>query len=205
MNPNLIQGLLNDLAAVGNTDTVENPYTCDDCVTNLGVYLRALCNLTFSDHLLVGEAPGHKGCALTGIPFTSQKVLKSSDHSFITDLQPSLKVGGNQSEASASIVWGYLEGCVALPAMWNVFPFHPHNKGNPRSNRKPDRAEVATGKPFLEAIMGILCPKTVVPVGDVAAYAFSRLLPLVTVTPIRHPSFGGKDNFIAGLKAAGVV
>jgi uracil-DNA glycosylase len=205
MKPKHIQRLLDDLTAIANTSTIRNPYSCPDCVTNLGAYLRAICNHPYSGHLLVGEAPGHKGCALTGIPFTSQNVLKSSDHIFLHELRPLLTVGGQQAEASASIVWGYLKECDAIPAMWNVFPFHPHKEDDPRSNRKPSRAEVATGTPFLQAILDILCPETVIAVGDVAAAAFSRLLPSEKVICIRHPSFGGKTDFIVGLKAAGVI
>jgi len=34
--------------------------------------------------LLLGEAPGYKGCRLTGVPFTSEKIL--SNHLFFKEL-----------------------------------------------------------------------------------------------------------------------
>lgn len=116
MNPALIPRLLADLAAVPSTATVSNPYTSPDCVQNLGAYLRALCDHPYSGHLLVGEAPGYNGCALTGIPFTSQKVLVSGRHAFLVGLRPGLQVSGEQPEPTATMVWGHLEGCGAIPA-----------------------------------------------------------------------------------------
>jgi uracil-DNA glycosylase len=74
MNPSAIPTLLKQLAST----TVANPYSSPACLINISIYLNALCALPFSGHLLLGEAPGHKGCALTGIPFTSQRVLTSS-------------------------------------------------------------------------------------------------------------------------------
>src|SRR5438105_1001322 len=105
MNPKCIKKLLHDLAAVRSSATVSNPYSSPERLRNLEAYLGALCSWPYSGHLLVGEAPGHKGCAVTGIPFTSQYVLTSSPHSFIRHLRPSITASGSQSEATASIVW----------------------------------------------------------------------------------------------------
>ncbi len=183
---------------------VVNPYASSECSKNLTSYLRALCAWPYSGHLLIGEAPGHKGCAITGIPFTSQKVLDVSSHPFIAGLRSSIVVSGKMSEATATIVWDYLESCDAVPAMWNVFPFHPHEAGNQRSNRPPTKPEVDTGKPFLQLALDILCPDTIVAVGGIAAKTLVRLFPAMKFVKVRHPSFGGKAEFISGLKAAGV-
>jgi uracil-DNA glycosylase len=151
MNPSAIPTLLKQLASVSASTTVANPYSSPACLINISIYLNALCALPFSGHLLLGEAPGHKGCALTGIPFTSQRVLTSSAHPFIATLRPSLAGIGSATESTATIVWGHLLSCAVVPAFWNAFPFHPHKPTTTNSNRSPTSSEVASGHQFLGA------------------------------------------------------
>ncbi|NOY43699.1 MAG: hypothetical protein GXP26_17920 [Planctomycetes bacterium] len=206
MNPKQIPKLINQLKRVGSTSTVRNPYTSAECSQNLAAYLRTLCSYPYySGHLLIGEAPGHKGCALTGIPFTSQRVLSKNTHPFIKVLQPSLSIPGGITEATATITWNYLDGCTAVPAMWNVFPFHPHNTGNQQSNRTPKPTEIDTGKQFIQLIFDILSPEVVIAVGGTSAKTLGRLFPDLEIEIVRHPSHGGKSDFLDGIKAAGVV
>ncbi|MBN1589997.1 MAG: uracil-DNA glycosylase [Pirellulales bacterium] len=202
MNAKRIAGLLRALESVSSTATAANPYLSTACVNNLTRYLHSLCKEPYSGHLLIGEAPGYKGCALTGIPFTSQNVLTSSSHPFIVKLRPSLAVTGTTSEATATIVWSYLEGCHAVPAMWNVFPFHPHRKHCRESNRTPTKVETDCGKPFLQRVLDILCPDSVIAVGGTAAKTLARLFPTMKFVTVRHPSYGGKTEFMSGLKKA---
>jgi uracil-DNA glycosylase len=205
MSRRLVNRLIQQLSAVAPTTTVANPYSSPDQVQNLRAYLLGLIALPFSGHLLVGEAPGHRGCALTGIPFTSQRVLATSSHLFLEQLRPSLSVAGNTTEATASIVWNHLENCDAVPAFWNVFPFHPHKPGNGTSNRAPSGIEVALGRPFVDRVLEILTPTVIVAVGGTAQNAFTRLFPGVDTVMVRHPSYGGKSDFITGITQAGVT
>jgi uracil-DNA glycosylase len=204
MKPKLIERLLAELKSVPPTRIVGNPYCSPDCSTNLDAYLRSLCALPYSGHLLVGEAPGHRGCALTGIPFTSQRVLSSSKHAFVSDLRESLRVGGDVTEATATIVWDHLETCHTVPALWNVFPFHPHKAEKPRSNRAPTDTEVDSGRQFLALILDILCPNTIIAVGSTAKRAFARLFPEIEVLKVRHPSNGGKAEYLRGVTSSGI-
>jgi hypothetical protein len=205
-NPALIPSLLAQLASVSASPTVANPYSSPACLTNLGVYLSALCALPFSGHLLVGEAPGHKGCALTGIPFTSQLVLASSAHPFIAILRRSLPGGGSSTESTGTIVWEHLLSCAVVPAFWNAFPFHPHKPANTNSNRRPTKAEVVSGRHFLQLVIRILCPHTIVAVGRTAAAAvLSHTLCHLKFAAVRHPSFGGKAEFLTGITSAGIA
>lgn len=101
-------------------------------------------------YLFVGEAPGINGCALTGIPFTSEslllrrKVLKGKYH-----------VQGNTNERSATVMWGEIAKLDSLPLLWNIMPLHPYliDKDNKIKNRTPSSLEKAWGKDiFLEII-----------------------------------------------------
>ena len=204
MNPTLIPKLIKDIKRVPSTATLRNPYHSPSCILNLKVYLETSCSYPYSGHLLIGEAPGHKGCALTGVPFTSQRVLSASTAPFISRLKPALAISGNETEASATIVWDYLCGCSTVPAMWNVFPFHPHKCGNLNSNRTPKVSEVHTGKQYVQIILEILCPHTVIAVGSTSARALGHLFPHLPIKTVRHPSFGGKSDFLAGIRAAGI-
>lgn len=200
-----IQKLIDALRATPSSDTVTNPYTSADRCNNLGAYLTTLRAHGYSGHLLVGEAPGYKGCAVTGIPFTSEAVLNNGEHDFIEALRPLLKLSGEQAEATATIVWGHIETCEHVPAMWNVFPFHPHQAKKPLSNRKPSATEVARAKQFLDSIVAILEPTTVIAIGNTAADGLERQYPSLTFQRARHPSNGGKEEFLSGVKAVGVI
>ena len=205
LNSMLIPKLLEQLKCVSSTSTVWNPYESSERCHNLLTYLNALCSHPYSGHLLIGEAPGHKGCALTGIPFTSQRILSSYTHPFIRTLQSTLSVSGNETEATSTIVWNYLDGCTEIPAMWNVFLFHPHETDNRHSNRTPPACEVEIGKKYLQLIFDILSPRTVIAVGNTSAKMLSRFFPDLVIIHVRHPSRGGKSDFLSGIKDAGVV
>jgi hypothetical protein len=170
----------------------------------LVAYLQALCDLPYSGHLLVGEAPGHRGCALTGVPFTSQRILTVSEHPFIVGIRPSLDVTGDVTESTATMVWSHFAERPAVPAFWNVFPFHPHTVDDQKSNRKPTRAETEAGRPFLELILEILTPHTIIAVGNTAATTIGRVFPELELVIVPHPSYGNKAAFVAGLTAAGL-
>jgi hypothetical protein len=204
MNPEGIPKLIEQLESRSSTAIVTNFYAIPDLTQNLAVYLRALCDLPYSGHLVLGEAPGYRGCALTGIPFTSQRILATSPHPFLSELRKSITVSGNMTEATATIVWDHLLGCQTLPGMWNVFPFHPHCANFKSSNRKPTTAEVADGYSFLKLILDILTPAVIIAVGRTAASAMNAWFPAVSVATARHPSFGGKKEYVAQVRAAGI-
>jgi Uracil DNA glycosylase superfamily len=70
--------------------------------------------------------------------------------------------------------------------LWNVVPTHP---GTATSNRRPTRAEVEAGVPFLHALAKGRSP-----------IAVGRLAESVLGAPyLRHPSHGGAAEFRAGL------
>lgn len=144
--------------------------------------------------ILVGEAPGYRGCCVSGVPFTSTSIVRESDffkNAGITNVQ------FIQSEATASIIWEYLDDRKVYPLFWNAYPFHPHNLNNPKSNRKPTKYEVEVGKRYIIGLSKIF-PK--VPIVAVGKVAHNTLLSMgIKADYIRHPSYGGKEGFIKGV------
>jgi uracil-DNA glycosylase len=188
------------LSAFPSSRELVNPYWSPRRRKNLETYLVALLAWPYSGHLLVGEAPGERGCARTGIPFTDERMLRSGGHPFLESLRPAVKVAGSTSENTAGIVWGHLSGCDHVPAFWNAVPFHPRSDVKP--NRAPTVSEVLDCQVFLDQILGVLKPDSVIAVGRTAVTALRRL-GIENFGSVRHPSHGGKRAYIDGLTLAG--
>ncbi len=202
MNARRIRTLVAELAKHPSSPTLVNPYTSRERQRNLASYLAALLAFPYSGHLLVGEAPGYRGCAITGIPFTDERILRSGTHRFLKSIRDRISVRGRAFENTASIVWSHLETCDALPAFWNAVPFHPCV--GRQSNRAPSVGEIRSGLVFLKHVIRILSPHCLVAVGRKAEFALG-LLNGVNFRTVRHPSHGGKHSFVSGLAAAGIA
>ena len=183
-----------------NTRTVFNPYINPSAVHNLKEYLYAMYELK-PDVLLVGEAPGYKGCRITGIPFSCCQLYEQIDHPFLKKLGPKLKIEADEWENTAAYVWNYLLEKETLPLFWNSFPFHPYRKGNKMSNRAPLKSEIEEGIKYLLDLQQIFDVKIVAGLGragqKAALAAFDQTG--IDVPYIRHPSYGGKSDFISGM------
>lgn len=145
--------------------------------------------------MLIGEAPGYRGCAQTGIPFSSPHLLQT--HPFFKEMTPPGAADDTQKEPTASIVWQIFDRLDINPLCWNAFPFHPHREGVCRSNRRPTAAELDLGRPFLNQLITLCRPTAIAAVGRAAEIQLKRLnIPHIY---IRHPSHGGKKAFAAAL------
>ncbi len=172
---------------------------------NLQLYLQQM-----ADHnphlLLVGEAPGYRGCRISGIPFVSRYILRQGVPQWdlfgeTSGYQLPPDFPGIEREASATIMWQSIATLDTPPLLWNAFPLHPHRPGKPASNRTPARHEVELGEPFLHQLLTLFAIKTVVAVGNQAAYALTHWH--IPHQKVRHPSHGGKQAFQEGLRLVG--
>lgn len=77
----LSKKFFDDLAKRDSSSTVTNLYKQQYALINLQLYFQYM-NVFSSERriLLVGEAPGHKGCGVTGIPFTSSAIFRKGQH-----------------------------------------------------------------------------------------------------------------------------
>jgi hypothetical protein len=192
------------LAARPNRSDSFNPYRDPQLARNLKHYLEAMWSSPqYQGLLLVGEALGYRGGGNTGIPFSSCKLYTEVEHPFLQSLADKLRfpqqAKRQESEATASIVWRYLQTRQQLPLLWNAFPFHPHIEGEPDSNRKPRAAELEEGVERLRQLTAIFQPLRIAGIGREGHKAAATLFPEMDVVYIRHPSYGGKADFISGM------
>ena len=144
-----ISEFIGELKKQKNTLTVSNPYLESGVAGNLKAYLESMLSIDGKRILLVGEAPGYKGCKITGIPFTSGRVFENVEHPILSGIKEKLFFSKIESENTATIVWNYLATKKSTPLFWNSFPYHPHPEGNENKNRTPTDEEIEYGLRFL--------------------------------------------------------
>lgn len=170
---------------------------------NLRRYLELMARVAPSV-LLVAEAPGHRGAAVTGVPFMSMRQLTAVPGLITGDpggdgFEPPERPAAPW-EASSAVVWGAMADWRGpLPLFWPVYPHHPHEPGRPGTNRTPRAAEVAAGVPVVLALADAFGVTTVAAVGRKAEGALARNG--VRATALRHPAQGGARVFTAQLAA----
>jgi len=194
-----VELLLEKLARYPSSDTVANPYREQYAVDNLRYYFEFMFRQSGKRIMLVGEAPGHRGCRITGIPFTSGRVFRDVSHPLLLKLKEKISLPLVETESTATIVWNYLLGKEVTPLFWNSFPFHPFHAGKAAGNRAPSDSEVEFGSKMLRELHDIYRPDFVAGIGHKGVAALSHIFPSQDILYIRHPSNGGKPQFIEGM------
>lgn len=194
-----LSGFLDELERYPGSDQVNNQYKNPSALSNLKAYLEYMLSQKGRRVLLVGEAPGYKGCGITGIPFTSSAVFHNIKHPLLESLERQVTFPRYEGESTATIVWNYLSDKPIVPLFWNSFPFHPHSQGNLCSNRAPDDGEIKIGTNFICKISEMYNPSAVAAIGRKGEIALKKAFPEKEIKYIRHPSYGGKPYFIAGM------
>ncbi|NLM12548.1 MAG: uracil-DNA glycosylase [Epulopiscium sp.] len=169
---------------------------------NLLIYLNQMYQLK-PKVLLVGEAPGYRGCRLTGVPFTSEHLLMHNlDGLKLFGRENGYKLASKKpkllKEATATIIWSTLVEHHLIALGWNAFPFHPHKKDNPTSNRAPLKKELELGQKPLLQIIELFDIKKIIAVGNKAEENLNLLG--ISCNKVRHPAQGGKNDFVKGMK-----
>ena len=191
----LLAGLAPGTAAV-------NPYRDPGLCNNLNAYMALLSERPGPRILLVGEALGYRGGSQTGIPFSSTRLLRSAPHQFLKALKPRLQLSGNDAEATAAALWQFLKGRRRIPLCWNAYPFHPHRPGEPNSNRGPNARELGLGLEILGQLMTLYRPEAIIAVGNAAGRATGKMAARLPTLQVRHPSYGGRREFLDGMAVA---
>lgn len=148
-----------------------------------------LSSVVGGDLVLVGEAAGWQGARQSGVAFTSPA---------------SVGLVGSK-EPSATAVHGLLSkaGLLGGALLWNAFPLHPHQIGQPRTNRTPTASELDAGLGALRlAIDGrrILCVgrKSEAQVELILGHSIPSVVDASVnsrAIRVRHPSNGGSTQF----------
>lgn len=156
--------------------------------------------------LLIGEAPGYQGCAVSGVPFTSEAQICRGDIPRVVSKRITTRERP-YSEPSATIMWGILRelGVAEHAVMWNAYPWHPHVPDQPATNRTPTEAECRAGRAILidiaRACINANAAVRIVAVGRKAEKSVDAIVPRGSLRSVRHPSMGGANDFREGLRA----
>ena len=140
---------------------------------------------------------GYRGGRRTGIPLTDEVHLDRAGALMGGIFFDRATQGPVVAERTAAIIWRVLQQINQPVMLWNVFPFHPHAAGDAMSNRCHSRAEREATWPLLESLLTMLRPRQIVAIGRDAQLALKEID--IPVCPVRHPSYGGQSEFIAGM------
>ena len=192
---------------------------------NLQRYLDAAVNCGV-ESVWLGRDCGYRGGRRTGIALTDEINLEALDYMFGISGLVKATIGEPVKERTATEVWedhmlgisGLVKATIGEPVkertatevwkiirevdakvfLWNIFPFHPFEDGNPMSNRRHSAREFNECKELLCCLLEWLQPKMIVAIGADAHKALSRLK--FKASPVRHPSYGGHLEFANGIR-----
>lgn len=148
------------------------------------------------DSIWIGRDLGYRGGRRTGLALTDDVHIHEYAARWGLSIQRPTK-GDVAAERTASIIWSVLSQIEVSVFLWNVFPLHPHEPGNPFSNRSHNSLERRTGEEFLSQLILLLKPHRLVAIGNDAARTVHRLKCQHRILQVRHPSYGGQTQFLA--------
>ncbi|KAF1704742.1 uracil-DNA glycosylase [Pseudoxanthomonas kaohsiungensis] len=164
---------------------------------NLLGFLKAARRLG-TDTIWMGRDLGYRGGRRTGLALTDERHLPVIA-SVYGSRAGQATVGPAMAERTAAEIWAILSQLSAPPFLWNVFPFHPHEPNDPFSNRKFTSRELTAVHEINNALIRKLGIRRIVAIGQDAAHYSAGFG--VEVVAVRHPSYGGVNEFRAGIQS----
>ena len=156
----------------------------------------AACDL---DAIWVGRDLGYRGGRRTGLALTDD--VHFSDHLVRWGLDPKRPTyGAPVAERTAAAIWDILLRVNEPIFLWNVFPLHPFEKGDPFSNRAHNAQERKAGTEILVKIVEYIKPRRIIAIGNDAFKVLSAACGEDRVRKVRHPSYGGQTEFLSMMK-----
>lgn len=149
------------------------------------------------DTIWIARDLGYRGGRRTGVPLTDEIHLDRAGVLLGGIALHRATRGPIVAERTAAIVWSMLARIGEPSVLWNVFPLHPHEEGDPFSNRCHTRTEREAAWPLLTALIAMIGPRRIVAIGRDAGMALAGID--IPVRMVRHPSYGGQAEFISGI------
>lgn len=175
----------------------DHPLSASIRRANLQRYLDAAL-IGGIDSIWFGRDCGYRGGRRTGIALTDEMQLSVLERHFEFNGINKATVGTAIKERTATEVWKIICEVNAKVFLWNVFPFHPFETGNPMSNRRHTTREFEKCKDLLLSLVDWLQPKKIIALGadahrEIERVGFKNHL-------VRHPSYGGHIEFAAAIR-----
>lgn len=151
------------------------------------------------DALWVGRDLGYRGGRRTGLALTDD--IHFFDHLNRWEIESPRPTSGEPvAEKTASVIWQILLRVQVPVFLWNVFPLHPYCDGDQFSNRTHNAHERKAGVELLTTILEFLKPKRIIAIGNDAYNALSTMTPEENLRKVRHPSYGGQNEFLRAME-----
>jgi hypothetical protein len=151
------------------------------------------------DALWIGRDLGYRGGRRTGLALTDDVHISTHGARWGVRARRATK-GQAVAERTAAVIWGVLSSIESHVFLWNVFPLHPHDFGEPFTNRSHNSRERQVGEELLTELIRMLKPRRLVCIGNDAANVAHRLAKNEEVIKVRHPSYGGQTEFLTEVR-----